>query len=153
LAHAINDRLGNTGHTVLFTEPIEARATDQARSLRELAQDLENKQVELLLILGGNPVYTAPVDLGFAEQIQQVPLRMHLGLYEDETSRQCHWHLPEAHFLEAWGDTRAFDGTASIVQPLIQPLYHGRSAIEVVAMLTSPEQEVTPGYETVRGYW
>src|SRR5207245_2162674 len=73
------------------------------------------------------------------------------SLYQDETSRQCQWHLPEAHFLESWSDTRAFDGTASIVQPLIEPLFNGRSAHEVLAVLTN--QIPTPGYEIVRSYW
>ena len=80
-----------------------------------------------------------------------MPLRIHHGLYEDETSYQCHWHLPEAHYLEAWSDARAYDGTASIVQPLIEPLYEGRSAHEVVALLADLQE--TPGREIVREHW
>jgi molybdopterin-containing oxidoreductase family iron-sulfur binding subunit len=151
LAHALNDRLGNVGQTVMHTAPVVARAVEQVHSLRELTEDMERGQVEVLIILGGNPVFTAPADFRFVEHMQKVPLRIHLSLYQDETSRQCHWHLPEAHFLEAWSDGRAFDGTASITQPLIAPLYHGRSAHELLAVLT--DQLQTPGYEIVRSYW
>ena len=100
-------------------------------------------KVEVLVILGANPAYAAPADLGFAELLEsdKVPLRIHLGLYEDETAERCHWHLPEAHPLEAWSDARAADGTVSIVQPLIAPLYGGQSAHEVLAAFTSrPER-------------
>ncbi len=120
-------------------------------SLRQLVEDMDAGRVEMLVIVGGNPVYTAPADFNFAERMGKVPLRVHLSLYQDETSRLCHWHLPEAHYLEAWGDTRGHDGTASIVQPLIQPLYHGRSAHEFLAALTNDQP--IPGLELVRNYW
>ena len=81
--------------------------------------------VDVLVIVGGNPVYTAPADLAFADALGKVPLRVHLSPHHDETSALCHWHIPEAHFLEAWSDARAYDGTVSIVQPLIAPLYGG----------------------------
>ncbi len=151
LAHAINHHLGNIGQTIACTAPIEARPVDQLQSLRELVEDMDQGRVELLVLLGGNPVFTAPADFRFAERMQKVPLRFHLSLYQDETSRQCQWHLPEAHYLESWSDTRAFDGTASIVQPLIEPLYHGRSVHELVTVIAHRLQ--TPGHETVRGYW
>jgi molybdopterin-containing oxidoreductase family iron-sulfur binding subunit len=151
LAHALNDRLGNVGQTVLHTRPIETDPIDQTESLHELVKALNAGQVEILVILGGNPVFTAPVDFYFKDSIQKVPLRIHLSLYQDETSRQCHWHLPEAHYLESWSDTRAFDGTASIVQPLIAPLYHGRSSHELLAVLTN--QLETSSFEIVRAYW
>jgi molybdopterin-containing oxidoreductase family iron-sulfur binding subunit len=151
LAHALNHRLGNVGQTVLYTAPLQARPVDQTESLRALTEDMDQGRVEVLLVLGGNPVFTAPADFHFSERMQKVPLRIHLGLYQDETARQCHWHLPEAHYLEAWGDTRAFDGTASIVQPLIEPLYRGRSAPELLAVLADRIQ--TPGYEIVKAYW
>src|SRR2546425_3556044 len=107
--------------------------------------------VDLLVIVAGNPVYTSPADLNFAGALDKVALRVHLGLYDDETSELCHWHIPEAHFLEAWSDARGHDGTVSIVQPLIAPLYGGRSAHELLAaMSTSPEQS---GYDLVREFW
>ena len=132
LAHAINHHLGHTGSTVLHTDPVEAEPIDQAASLRELVEEMQAGRVDVLAIVGGNPVFTAPLELHFAEAMLKVPMRFHLALEEDETSEYCQWQLPEAHFLEAWGDARAFDGTASIVQPLIEPLYGGRSAHELL---------------------
>jgi MoCo/4Fe-4S cofactor protein with predicted Tat translocation signal len=151
LAHAINEALGNVGTTVAYTEPTEARPSDQLASLRELADDMRAGKVDLLVVLGGNPVYTAPVDLGFGEAMQKVPLRVHLGLHDDETSAYCHWHIPESHSLEAWSDARAYDGTASILQPLIAPLYDSKSSHELVATLAGlPDRK---GYDLVRGHW
>ncbi|MBM4244190.1 MAG: 4Fe-4S dicluster domain-containing protein [Deltaproteobacteria bacterium] len=151
LAHAINAALGNAGKTVVYTEPVEARPELQRDSLAALVKDMRAGSVEVLLILGGNPVYDAPADLDFGAALDRVPLRAHLSLIDDETSRLCQWHLPEAHFLESWSDGRAFDGTASILQPLIAPLYTGRSAHEVIAMLLG--QGGVKGHEIVRSYW
>jgi molybdopterin-containing oxidoreductase family iron-sulfur binding subunit len=151
LAHALNERLGNVGQTVTYTVPTDAKPGDRTQSLRELVQDMEQGRVEFLVILGGNPVYTAPADLDFVQQLQKVPLRMHHGQFLDETSYQCQWHLPEAHYLEAWSDAQSYDGTASIVQPLIEPLYEGRSAHEVVELLANLRE--TPGREIVRTHW
>ena len=150
LAHAMNRALGNHGRTVIFTDPIEAAPVDQGESLGQLVADMQAGKVETLLILGGNPVYTAPADVPFAEALNKVPFRAHLALYEDETSALCHWHLPEAHYLEGWSDGRAYDGTVSIQQPLIAPLYGGRTAHEVVSALAG---EPRSGYDIVRGYW
>ncbi|MBI2816337.1 MAG: TAT-variant-translocated molybdopterin oxidoreductase [Acidobacteria bacterium] len=150
-AHVINQTLGNIGSTVVFTEPVEAQPVDQLTSLRELLSDIDAGKVEWLVMLGGNPVYNVPPDLGFGERLQRVPARMHLSQYPDETSALCHWHIPEAHYLEAWSDTRAFDGTVTIVQPLIAPLWGARSAHEFLA--TFGDQPDRPGYEIVRQYW
>src|SRR5262249_2233989 len=138
LAHAMNHALGNIGHTVIHTDPVEATPVDQLGSLRSLIQDMEQDKVQVLVILGGNPVYTSPVDLEFARYLERVGLPTHLGLYADETANLCHWHIPEAHYLESWGDARAFDGTASIIQPLIAPLYGGKSIHELVSVITDP---------------
>ena len=151
LAHALNEKLGNIGQTLLFTDPIEHQPVARTASLSELVEDMRQGRVNLLVVFGGNPVYSAPVDFNFAEQFDKVPLRVHVGLYQDETARLCHWHLPEAHFLEAWGDARAHDGTASICQPLIEPLYGGRSVLEIAAYLATLQQ--TPGEEIVRKHW
>ncbi len=151
LAHAMNHTLGNAGSTVVYTDPIEAEPVDQMQSLRDLVADMNAGKVALLVILGGNPVYTAPADLGFADALGKVALRAHLSLHNDETSALCHWHVPAAHFLEAWSDARAFDGTASIVQPLIAPLYGGRTAHEMLAAM-SDRPERTP-YDLVRDFW
>ena len=151
LAHAMNHALGNDGKTVGYTEPIEAQPVDQYQSLRALAADMAAGKVDVLVIVGGNPVYSAPVDLDFAAAMGKVPLRVHLSLYDDETSELCHWQIPEAHFLEAWSDARGYDGTASIVQPLIAPLYGGKSAHELLAAMSDrPERS---GYDIVREFW
>ncbi|HSF23319.1 MAG TPA: TAT-variant-translocated molybdopterin oxidoreductase, partial [Blastocatellia bacterium] len=151
VAHAINEALGNVGKTVVYTDPVEANPVDGNASLRELAEDMEAGKVDLLLIVSGNPVYTAPADLNFAERMNKVKLRIHLSLHNDETSELCHWHVSEAHYLEAWSDARAFDGTAGIIQPLIAPLYSGKTAHEVLAVfMNEPEKS---SYEIVRDYW
>ena len=108
-------------------------------------------QVECLVILGGNPVYSAPADIDFIKVMQKVPFRFHVGLYQDETARQCHWHLPLAHYLESWEDARAFDGTTSLIQPLIEPLYGNISLVEIVRVLSTSIE--TPGRQIVREYW
>jgi MoCo/4Fe-4S cofactor protein with predicted Tat translocation signal len=153
LAHAINHALGNVGSTVVYTDPVDANPANQTGSLRELVADMRGGKVDMLFILGGNPAYDAPADFGFADALQNanVPLRVHLGLYQNETAELCHWHINEAHYLEAWGDARAYDGTVSIIQPLIAPLYNGRSIYEIMALL-SGQSEAT-GYEVVRKYW
>ncbi len=151
LAHAMNAALGNTGQTVFYTDPIEAQPVDHAQSLRELTSAMSAGRVDALVIMGGNPVFTAPADLGFAEAMGRVAERIHLSLHANETSALCHWQVPEAHFLEAWSDARAFDGTVSIVQPLIAPLYGGKAAHEVLAAFSDqPEQRP---YDAVRQYW
>jgi MoCo/4Fe-4S cofactor protein with predicted Tat translocation signal len=151
LAHAMNAALGNAGATVVYTDPVQAAPVDQMQSLRDLVKDMNDGRVDLLVILGGNPVYTAPADLKFGDALKKVATRIHLGLYDDETSAMCHWHIPETHFLEAWSDARAFDGTSSIVQPLIMPLYRGRSAHEVVGIFTTRPGR-TP-YDVLRDHW
>jgi MoCo/4Fe-4S cofactor protein with predicted Tat translocation signal len=151
LAHALNQNLGNVGKTLFFTEPIEHQPAQQTASLKELNEDLRQGRVSLLVVLGANPVYNAPVDFNFADQLERVPLRVHVGLYQDETARLCHWHLPEAHYLEAWGDARAYDGTASICQPLIEPLYGGRSHLEIATFLATTQE--MPGEEIVQNHW
>ena len=151
LAHAINQQLGNTGQTVSYIEPVEANPTDNLASLRQLVGDMNAGKVELLVIVGGNPAYNAPVDFAFADAMQKVPLRIHHSLYYDETSALCHWHIPEAHYLETWSDARAYDGTGSIIQPLIAPLYTGKSAHELIAAFsTEPDRS---SYDIVRAYW
>jgi MoCo/4Fe-4S cofactor protein with predicted Tat translocation signal len=151
LAHAMNAALGNAGETVLYTDPVEAEPADQLESLKDLVSEMRGGAVTTMVILGGNPAFTAPADLDFAAALQNVPTRVHLSLYQDETSALCQWNVPETHFLEAWSDARAFDGTASIVQPLIAPLYDGKSAHEVLAALSrQPEKS---GYDLVRETW
>jgi MoCo/4Fe-4S cofactor protein with predicted Tat translocation signal len=160
LAHALNDFLGNTGQTVTYTTPVEF-AAPEGGSLADLAAAMDTPgTIDLLLVLGTNPVYSAPADLRFPERMSRVPLRIHLGLYEDETAQLCHWHVPQAHFLESWGDVRAAGGTVSFVQPLIAPLHGGKTASELLAHLTllsvggeRASAEDRTAYGILRGYW
>ena len=151
LGHTMNVALGNVGKTVHYTEPLEANPVNELDSLRELAADLNAGKVNVVVILGGNPAYDAPADLDFSLALLKAKLRIHSGLYYDETGELCHWHVPAAHYLEAWGDARAYDGTAGIIQPLIAPLYDGRSSHEIVAVLAG--QAGKSGHDLVREYW
>jgi MoCo/4Fe-4S cofactor protein with predicted Tat translocation signal len=151
LAHAMNAALGNVGNTVVYTAPVEAGAGDGVAALRELVADLAAGSVSLLFILDGNPAYSAPADLDLAAQLAKASTVVHLSLYEDETSALSHWHIPAAHDLESWSDARAYDGTATIIQPLIAPLYGGKTAHELLAaLLGQPDQA---GLAIIRGYW
>jgi MoCo/4Fe-4S cofactor protein with predicted Tat translocation signal len=147
----LNEALGNIGTTVVAAEPVEARPVDHAASIAELAAEMAAGRVSLLVIVGGNPAFDAPADVNFADALKKVGLAVHASLFEDETSEFCHWNIPLSHSLESWSDARAYDGTESIVQPLIAPLYNSRTAHEVVAALTArPERS---SYDIVREYW
>src|SRR5213079_1262138 len=119
--------------------------------LPELVSEMQSGEVELLVILGGNPVYDAPVDLNFGDALEKVKLRIHHSVHFNETSRQSHWHVPATHFLESWSDTRAFDGSISIVQPLIEPMYVGVSAHEILEAII--ERSPRSAYEILRSHW
>ncbi len=151
LAHAMNATLGNVGKTIGYTAPAEANPVDQMASLRDLASDLSNGRVSLLVMLGCNPAYDTPADVRFAELLPRAALRVHLGLYEDETAALCQWHIPQTHYLESWSDARAFDGTASIIQPLIAPLYNGHSMHELLGAIGG--QSGVSDHDLVRNYW
>lgn len=150
LAHVVNAALGNAGKTVVYTAPVEAEPTNQMESFRELVRDMEAGKVHTLIILGANPIYNAPADLDFATAFENVSHRIHLGSHVDETGVNCHWHIPQAHYLEAWDDARAFDGTVSIIQPLIVPLYGGKTPLEVVAAVMGSAGR---SYDLVKQYW
>ncbi|MGH9875133.1 MAG: 4Fe-4S dicluster domain-containing protein, partial [Pyrinomonadaceae bacterium] len=154
LAHSMNAALGNVGKTVFYTDPVEAKSVDQRASLQELLKDIDDGHVEMLVIIGGNPVYNTPADLKLSQERMFHPnlkLKVHLSHYRDETSNLCHWHIPESHYLEAWSDTRSYDGTVSIVQPLIEPLYQSKSAHELLQVFT-PQYDKKP-YDIIRDYW
>jgi MoCo/4Fe-4S cofactor protein with predicted Tat translocation signal len=150
LAHALNEALGNAGRTVFYTAPVAPPPAEGA-SLGDLVAEMRQGTVQVLVMLGGNPVYDAPADSGFAEALNRVGTRVHVGLYQNETAQLSQWHVPEAHWLEAWSDARAADGTASVVQPLIAPLYSGRTAHEVLALF-GDKPDAKP-YDLVREYW
>src|SRR5438045_5702112 len=101
----------------------------------------------MLVVLDANPVFTAPADLAFTENFLKIKMRIHLGTYNDETAELCHWHIPEAHYLESWSDARAYDGTVSVIQPLIAPLYGGKSPHELLSALLG--QSGRPGRDIV----
>ncbi|MGD8377554.1 MAG: 4Fe-4S dicluster domain-containing protein, partial [Acidobacteriota bacterium] len=151
LAHAMNEALGNVGRTVVHIDPVEAEPVDQSASLAELVRDMNDGRVRLLVVLGGNPVYDAPADLGFGAALDKVGLRIRLGDHEDETSELCHWNVPRAHYLESWSDVRAYDGTVSLIQPLLEPLWEAKTDHEMLAaMLGRPTERPR---DSVRQHW
>lgn len=153
LAHSMNAALGNVGKTVFYTDPVDANPVNRNESLHSLVEDIRAAKVDLLLILGGNPTYDAPADVDFASALKSnaVGMKVYLGTHRNETAEFCHWHVPEATYLESWSDARAYDGTVTIVQPLIEPLYHGKSAHEIVAVLTGHGN--ASGRDLVQAYW
>lgn len=151
LAHVMNDALGNVGKTVNYTASAQANPVHQLDSLRALVEDLNHGAVSALIILGGNPVYTTPVDLAFAQSLSHAAFSTHLSTEINETSVLCQWHIPQNHYLESWGDARAYDGTVSLVQPLIMPLYAGKSPHEILDALLPGSGRTD--YDIVRDYW
>jgi molybdopterin-containing oxidoreductase family iron-sulfur binding subunit len=139
LVERLNVLLGNQGRTVSYTEDADDSVTSDVEALKALTEEMAAGRVETLVILGGNAAYDAPSDVAFAAALEKVGFSVRLGLYEDETSQLATWHVPAAHYLESWGDARAYDGTVSIVQPLIAPIYNGRSSIELIARLLGDE--------------
>jgi molybdopterin-containing oxidoreductase family iron-sulfur binding subunit len=150
-AIAINQALGNVGKTVVYTETVNPMPTIQTNDLKSLIADMNAGKVDWLVILNSNPVYTTPADLNFESAFNKVNTVVHLGSHVDETGILAHWHINAAHYLESWSDARAYDGTVSIVQPLIDPLYGGHTAHEIIqAMLDNPD--LSP-YDAVRENW
>jgi molybdopterin-containing oxidoreductase family iron-sulfur binding subunit len=147
---ALNTHLGNTGTTVSYYETRDA-ALPSVSSLASLVSSMQAGAVQTLVVLGGNPVFDAPADLDFASALAKVPHSIALGHSIDETSSQVEWHIPRAHYLESWGDARAVGGTLSVVQPLILPLFGGRTAIEVLGLMVGGKDR--PGYDIVRETW
>jgi molybdopterin-containing oxidoreductase family iron-sulfur binding subunit len=151
LAHAINEQLGNAGKTVIYTDPVEQNPVDQTAGLKELVADMKAGKVDLLIMSDVNPVYDAPADLDFLGALPKVAGKIYHGLYLNETAPYCDWFVLGTHYLEHWSDGRSFDGTTGIVQPLIAPMYGGKSMHEVLnAFTNNPDRS---GYDTVRGYW
>ncbi|MBD3871876.1 MAG: TAT-variant-translocated molybdopterin oxidoreductase, partial [Acidobacteria bacterium] len=148
LAAVLNHALGATGSTITYTAEPNPDRPSHLEAISDLTGRIQGDEIETLLILGGNPAYDAPADLGFADLLARVPVSIHLSLYDDETSERCTWHLPGAHTLESWGDGTAWDGTLTLRQPLIEPLYGGRSATEVLAIAAGDGPK--NGHELVR---
>ncbi len=154
LAYAMNSTLGNIGQTVDFIEPLSPNSDrTQVEQLRELIGDIDAGRVKMLVILGGNPVYNTPADLKLTpERMRKAGSTVHVGQYFDETAEQSFWHVAEKHYLEAWSDSRAYDGTVSLVQPLIEPLYDGKSIHQVVQLFFK-ENFDKRDYDILREYW
>jgi molybdopterin-containing oxidoreductase family iron-sulfur binding subunit len=147
---ALNTYLGNTGTTVTYYETKDA-SLPSVSSLVSLVSAMNGGAVQTLVVLGGNPVFDAPADLNFASAMAKVPQSIALGHTSDETSAKAKWHIPRAHYLESWGDVRAVGGTLSVVQPLILPLFGGRSPVEVLGLMVGGQDR--SGYDIVRETW
>jgi len=152
LALAMNSVLGNGGKTVFTTaETVNPLPSNQIEEIKSLVADLNAGKVDWLIILNANPIYTAPADLGFASAFNKANIVAHLGSHLDETGQIAHWHINSAHFLESWSDCRSYDGTVSIVQPMIDPLYGGRTAHDILQTLL--DEPMMSAYEAVRATW
>lgn len=146
LCALINESLGNAGKTVSYMKLSPSAMT--TASLPELVESIKAKRIKTLVMIGGNPAYDAPAELDFAARLGDVPTTIHLSREDNETSQLCAWHLNRTHPLEQWGDGRAWDGTYTICQPLILPMFEGRSSIQFLAMLAG--EPLTDGFDIVR---
>jgi len=151
LVHAINDALSNVGSTVSYLPMVGDEASSSVQGMSELAAALEAGKIKTLVCLNVNPVYDAPAELNFAEKFKRAAMRITLSVDTNETVAASQWRLNGAHYLEAWGDTESYDGTIAPIQPLIAPLYGGRSDIEVLAGIAG--ETVWKGYDLVRATW
>jgi molybdopterin-containing oxidoreductase family iron-sulfur binding subunit len=151
-AVALNAHFGAVGKTIRFL-PSQRSDTDQtsAGNLATLSDAMNRGKLSSLFILGSNPAYTTPADLDFVRQLGEVAFTVHHGGHVDETAASCRWHLPESHWLETWADLRAYDGTATIQQPLIEPLYDTHSGLEILRRLTALSGD--QAYDIVRSTW
>jgi len=147
-AFQLNQSLGAVGKTVVYTDTVNPMPSEQTADLKALVADMNAGKVKWLLVLGVNPVYSAPVDLEFRTAYNKVPNKVHLGTHVDETGNISEWHIHKAHYLESWSDARAYDGTLSIVQPMIEPLYGGHSAHEMFQILL--DNPVLSAYQAVQ---
>ena len=151
MAHALNAAAGNVGTTVHYTASPILHAGESGQDLATLTAEINGGGVDTLVILDGNPVYAAPVDVKMASAVHAVRNSLYLGAYDDETARESTWFVPAAHYLESWGDARAYDGTASIVQPLITPLYDGRTVAQMLALVAG--DSATSAHDLLRQSW
>ncbi|CAM5783996.1 4Fe-4S dicluster domain-containing protein [Rhizobacter fulvus] len=156
LVMALNQRLGAIGRTLSLIEAPDRPDAPDAEgaapgTLAELVQALNKGRGDTLVILGGNPVYDAPAALEVAAAIARVGFSVHAGLHADETSAACEWHLPLSHDFERWGDARAHDGSVTLLQPAIAPLYDSRSPAELLALLAGDLER--SGHALVQRHW
>ena len=150
LVFQMNQALGNIGAAVEYRESPDPSIP--ARSLTDFIAVLQQGAAKTLLIADANPIYDLPPALKFSEALTRVGHSIHLGLYDDETGSVCHWHIPESHYLEAWGDILAIDGTPSLIQPVIEPLYSSTASVQEVISLFI-DQTSQKSYDIVHDYW
>ncbi len=151
LCALINEELGNSGQTVNWLDTGAETVDPQIEAIEELIASIQAGEIDVLLMLETNPLYSLPSELDFADALEAVPESVHLGLWRDETAQQSSWHLPRSYYLESWGDGRTYDGVLSVIQPLIAPLYDSRSQIELLNLLATGED--TGGHDLVRDVW
>lgn len=150
LTHLCNAMLRAPG-VVSLIEPTRLSLGGQEQDLASLAREIDAGRVETLVILEGNPVYTAPADLEFGRLLSKVATSVHLGAYENETAAATGWFVPARHPLESWGDARAYDGTISLIQALIEPLYDGSTLTEMLALSAGDKQP--DARRLLRSFW
>jgi MoCo/4Fe-4S cofactor protein with predicted Tat translocation signal len=139
-AYVLNQAIGAVGNTVIYTDTVNPMPSEQVSDLKSLVADMNAGKVKWLVMLGVNPLYNAPPDLEFAAALAKVPTTVHLGSHVDETGSLSVWHINKTHYLESWSDARTYDGTISIVQPMIAPMYGGHSAHEMLQTLLDDTQ-------------
>ena len=149
LAALINEKLGS--QCVSYTKPVIDKTNSGVDALKTLTGEMSAGQVSTLVVLGGNPVYSAPADLQFAVALSKVANSIHLGAEDDETAAAVSWHVPQAHILESWGDEATSDGLAAIQQPMIEPMYGGKTALEIVSWVTTGK--FTKSHDNVKKFW
>ncbi|MFT3764304.1 MAG: 4Fe-4S dicluster domain-containing protein [Minicystis sp.] len=149
LGHVINAALGSRAAALI--DPVSIDAGPATQTFADLVADLGRGAVDTLVLLETNPVYAAPADLDFASLLERVPTRVKAGLYDDETGRACPWFVPTHHYLESWGDARAYDGTVSFVQPLVEPLFDTRALLELLAVFAG--EEAPSARRLLRDHW
>jgi MoCo/4Fe-4S cofactor protein with predicted Tat translocation signal len=147
-AYALNASLGAVGKTVVYTETVNPMPSEHVADMKSLVADMNAGKVQWLVVMGVNPVYSAPSDLHFADAYKNIPMTVHLGSHADETGAVSNWHINKSHYLESWSDARAYDGTISIIQPMIAPMYGGMSAHDVFQTLLGNPQ--TTAFEVVQ---
>ncbi|UCG60352.1 MAG: TAT-variant-translocated molybdopterin oxidoreductase [Candidatus Zixiibacteriota bacterium] len=151
LVLAINDALGNLGRTLTLVAAPDGTYSRPAELRYRLIKDIRDGRVKTLVLIGGNPCYSVPANLEFRKVLEKVETSIHLSPYYDETSRRSIWHIPQAHYLESWGDASAPDGTRSVIQPLIAPLSNGIASVEFANLIATGANSA--GYDIVRDTW
>jgi molybdopterin-containing oxidoreductase family iron-sulfur binding subunit len=151
VVHQINQALGNIGPVISYMPKAADQNRPQVQALKELAGEMATGQVNMLVVLSYNPAYTAPADLQFAANLKKVANVIYLAPEMDETAALAKWIIPQAHYLESWGDALAPDGLASIQQPVIAPLYNGKTAAELIAAISGYKDRTA--FDIVHNYW